>query len=54
MGRHSFLQGVFLTQGSDPGVLHGRWVLHQLSHQGKLIYCELSPPVANVVCVSLY
>ena len=28
------LQGIFPTQGSDPGVLHCRRVLYQLSHQG--------------------
>ena len=24
-GRHFLLQGIFLTQGSDPGLLHCRW-----------------------------
>ena len=31
----SLLQGVFATQGSNPGLLHCRWILHQLSHQGS-------------------
>ena len=29
----SLLQGIFPTQGSNPGVLHCRWILYQLSHQ---------------------
>ena len=32
----SFLQGIFLTQGSNPGLLHCRWILYQLSHKGSL------------------
>jgi len=31
----SFLQGIFLTQGLNPGLLHCRWILYQLSHQGS-------------------
>ena len=30
----SLLQGIFPTQGSNPGLLHCRWVLYQLSHKG--------------------
>ena len=32
---HSLLQGIFLTWGSDPGLLHCRQILYHLSHQGK-------------------
>ena len=32
---HSLLQGIFLTQGSIPGLLHCRQFLYHLSHQGK-------------------
>ena len=32
---HSLFQGIFLTQGSNPGLLHCRWVLYFLSHQGS-------------------
>ena len=35
VGSHSFLQGIFPTQGSNPGLLHCRWILYQLSHQGS-------------------
>ena len=34
-GIHSFLQGIFLTQGSNPGLLHYRQILYHLSHQGS-------------------
>ena len=33
VGSHSLLQGIFPTQGSNPGLLHCRQVLYQLSHQ---------------------
>ena len=29
---HFLLQGIFLMQGSDPGLLHYRWILYYLSH----------------------
>ena len=35
VGNLSLLQGIFPTQGSNPGLLHYRWILHQLSHQGS-------------------
>ena len=35
VGSHSFLQGIFPTQGSNSGPLHCRWILYQLSHQGS-------------------
>ena len=35
VGRHSLLQGIFPTQGSDPGLPHCKWILYQLSHQGS-------------------
>ena len=31
----SLLQGIFPTQGSNPGLLHCRRILYQLSHQGS-------------------
>ena len=34
VGSLSLLQGIFPTQGSNPGLLHCRWVLYQLSHKG--------------------
>ena len=38
MGFHSLLQGIFLTQGLNPGLWHCRQILQCLSHQGKCIY----------------
>ena len=40
MGCYTLLQGVFPTQGLNPGPLHCRWILYQLSHQGSP-----SPPI---------
>ena len=34
--RHSLLQGIFTTQGSNPGLLHCRQILYHLSHQVNL------------------
>ena len=36
MGCHSLIQGIFLTQGSNLGLLHSRQILCHLSHQGSL------------------
>ena len=35
LGSHSFLEGIFLTQGSNSGLLHSRQILYHLSHQGN-------------------
>jgi len=35
MGSLSLLQGIFLTQESNQGLLHCRWLLYQLSYQGS-------------------
>ena len=35
VGSLSLLQGIFPTQGSNPGLPHCRQILHQLSHQGS-------------------
>ena len=34
-GLHFLLQGIFPTQGLNPGLLHCRWILYQLGHQGS-------------------
>ena len=36
VGCHFLLQGIFPTQGSNPGLLHCRQMLYRLSHQGSL------------------
>ena len=40
VGSISLLQGIFLTQGSNPGLPHCRQILYQLSHKGS----TLPPP----------
>ena len=43
VGSLSLLQGIFPTQGSNPGLLHYRQILYQLSHEGKpvLLYSRI-------------
>ena len=36
VGCHALLQGIFPTQGSNPGLPLCRWILYQLSHQMNL------------------
>ena len=35
VGYHTFLQGIFPTQGSNPGLPYYRQILYHLSHQGS-------------------
>ena len=35
VGSLSLLQGIFPTQGSNPGLSHCRWILYQLSQKGS-------------------
>ena len=39
MGCHFLLQGIFLTQELNPGLLHCRQILHQLSYKGSSFDC---------------
>ena len=47
MGSLYFLQGIFLTQGSNPGLLHCRQILYQLSHQGSPWYRDKSARIQD-------
>ena len=38
VGNHSVLQVIFLTKGSNPGLLHCRQILYRQSHQGSPKY----------------
>ena len=38
VGSLSLLQGIFPTQGPNPGLLHCRQILYQLSHMGAQEY----------------
>jgi len=44
-GYLSLLQGIFPTQGSNPGLLHCRKILYQLSHKGRprILYWVVYP-----------
>ena len=46
VGSLSLLQGIFWTQESNRGLLHCRWILYQLSHQGSPL---AFPPSASVL-----
>jgi len=35
VGSHASFQGIFPTQGSNPGLLHCRQIIYNLSHQGS-------------------
>ena len=43
VGRLSLLQGIFPTQGSNPGLQHCRQILYQLSHQESPVVKDNSP-----------
>ena len=47
VGCHALLQGIFPTQGMNPGLRHCRWILHCLSHQGSPNATELYFKVVN-------
>ena len=40
VGCHALLQGIFPTQGSNPGLVHCRWILYHLNYQGSLVQVE--------------
>ena len=59
MSYHFLLQGIFPTQGSNPGLLHWRQILYHLSHQGRpcsfLVFVEsINRKVAQTVKNSAY
>jgi len=43
MGRCSLLQGIFLTQGLNPGLPHCRQTLYRLTHEGILYHLSCQP-----------
>ena len=49
VGSLSLLQGVFPTQGSNPGLPHCRQILYQLGHNGSPneVKCKLRPTRCN-------
>ena len=58
VGSFSLLQGIFPTQGSNPGLPHYKWILYQLSHQGSpqslfLLHCLASRPGFHFTRITL-
>ena len=49
VGSCSLLQGIFPTQRSNPGLLHCRWFLYQLSHK-----LATGPPEESHTVLLLY
>ena len=45
VGCYSLFQGIFPTQGLNPGFLNCRQILHPLSHQGNLLDESISKQV---------
>ena len=45
----SLLQGIFPTQGPNPGLPHCRGILYQLSHQGYLPSAEPNWTISPVL-----
>ena len=55
VGGLSLLQGIFPTQELNPGLLHCRWILYQLSHKGSpLERSQLSPSRGEKIYVPLF
>ena len=48
---HFLFQGIFPTQGSNPGLPHCSWTLYCLSHQGSLVYVYVY--IHMCVCVGV-
>ena len=49
VGCHALLQEMFPTQGSDPGLLHCRRILHQLNYQASPLLSLQSTNVGNLI-----
>ena len=47
LGSHSLLQGIFVAQGFNPGVLHYRHILHCLSPQASPVPLISNAPQGN-------
>ena len=50
VGCHSFLQGIFLTHGSNTSLLHCRQILYHLSHQGSQFILKTFKTISEVIC----
>ena len=53
-GSLSLLQGIFPTQGSNPGLPHCRRILYQLSHRGNIVrYPSKGTVITDILAVLL-
>ena len=52
VGCHFLLQGIFLTQESNPGFLHCRQMIYQLSYEGSL-EMKIMVPISSISSLSL-
>ena len=48
VGSHALLQGIFPTQGSNPGLPHCRRILYRLSHQGSPVSYRIQSPLSHI------
>ena len=53
-GSHSLLQGIFPTQKSNLGVLHYRWILYHLGHQGTGWFSWVEFSSVSQSCLTLH
>ena len=51
-GCHSLLQGIFLIQGWNPGLLNCRQILYHLSHQGSPITIKPRPILIKIITLN--
>ena len=49
MGCHGLLQGIFPSQGSNPGLPHCGQILYCLNYQGSPVHFPRSKSVLNVI-----
>ena len=49
VGCRFLLQGIFPTQGSNPGLPHCRWILYPLSHQGIIFQIRIKSTKSNQI-----
>ena len=54
VGGHSLLQGIFPTQGSNPGLPHFRQILYHLSHQGNPILRYRTHLLIENICIPVH
>ena len=54
MGCHALVQGIFPSQGSNPGLLHCRQILYSLNHQGSTLAIIFQKPNSLIIYLYLW